>query len=283
MDGTRFKPEANRHATTNGAARLVFRRDGSRTRVSSLEQRHPLRVLFPDSPDEGIGLAVLANVSGGIVGGDRLECMAALEPGTSVMITTQAAEKVYRSTGATATIDNGLSVGDQAWLEWLPHETILFDRSRLVRNIRIDVAASGGLLAGEIIVFGRAEHGERLSQCYLRDQWEIRQCGRLTWCDTLCLEGDIGGELAHAMRFGGARAYGTLIYLGTDAAAMLELTRGQIDECGESAATRIGNLMIVRFLSASTSRLRQAYGALWARLRSRAAGLPARLPRIWAI
>jgi urease accessory protein len=283
VDGTRFKPEANRRATTNGAARIVFRRDGSRTRVSRLEQRHPLRVLFPDAPDDGVGLAVLANVSGGIVGGDRLEFAAELEPGASVMITTQAAEKVYRSTGATATIDSALSVGDQAWLEWLPHETILFDRARLLRNKRIDVAASGRLLAGEIVVFGRAEHGERLCQCHLRDQWEIRHCGRLIWCDALRLEGDIGGELAHPMRFGGARAYGTLIYMGTDAAAMLDLVRGQIDSCRESAATRIANLVIVRFLSASTSRLRQAYGGLWARLRARAAGLPAHLPRIWAI
>jgi urease accessory protein len=105
----------------------------------------------------------------------------------------------------------------------------------------------------------------------------------LIWCDALRLEGDIGGELAHPMRFGGARAYGTLIYMGTDAAAMLDLVRGQIDGCSESAATRIANLVIVRFLSASTSRLRQAYGGLWARLRARAAGLPAHLPRIWAI
>ena len=283
MDGTKFRPAEAPRARTDGAARVAFRREGSQTRICVLDQRHPLRVLLPDAPDDGIRLAVLANVSGGIVGGDRLEFTAAIESGAAVMITGQAAEKVYRSTGATATIDNALSVGEDAWLEWLPQETILFDRARLRRNIRIDVTASGKLLAGEIIVFGRAEYGERLSHGHLQEHWEIRHGGRLTWCDMLRLEGDIGAELAHPMRFGGARACGTLVYVGVDAAAALDLARDELAGRRDGAATRIEGLVIVRFLSASAIQLRQAYGALWARLRAHAAGLPARLPRIWGI
>ncbi len=283
MDGTRFKPAASPQTQAIGAARVAFRRVGSQTRISVLEQRHPLRVLLPDAPDDEIPLAVLANVSGGIVGGDRLEVAAAAESGAAVMITSQAAEKVYRSIGAVATIDNALSVGGGAWLEWLPHETILFDRARLRRRMRVDVAPSGKLLAGEIVVFGRAKHGERVTQGHLHDHWEVRSNGRLIWCDAMRLDGDIGAELAHPMRFGGARAFATLIYAGADAGAVLESARGLLADGRDGAATRIDSLVIARFLSASPSRLRRAYGALWARLRAQAGGLQSRLPRIWEI
>jgi urease accessory protein len=286
VDDARFKAAPGIEAQAGapsmvGAARLAFHRVGAQTRLGVLEQRHPLRVLFPDAHDDELPLAVLANVSGGVVGGDRLEVSAAVEQGASAMITSQAAEKIYRSSGATAAIDNTLSVGEGAWLEWLPHETILFDRARLARTMRVTLAPTGRLLAGEIMVFGRARSGERVTTGYLRDAWEIRRGGRLVWCETMLLDGDIGGALGHAMRFGGACAAATLVYSGPEAGAILEDVRGWLGPRADAAATRLDGLVVVRWLSASPKRLRGSYGALRARLRAKIAGLPARLPRIW--
>jgi len=51
-------------------------------------------------------------------------------------VTASAAEKIYRSTGATTVIDQCLSIDADAALEFLPPETILFDGARLRRALR---------------------------------------------------------------------------------------------------------------------------------------------------
>src|SRR5262249_43207998 len=65
-------------------------------------------------------------------------------------LTSQAAERVYRSAGATTTVETGLVVARDAWLEWLPNETILFDRARLTRRLAITLGAGARCLAAEL-------------------------------------------------------------------------------------------------------------------------------------
>ena len=48
--------------------------------------------------------------------------------GAAAMVTSQAAEKVYRSHRRRLPRDTRLAVGAGGWLEWCPQETILFDR-----------------------------------------------------------------------------------------------------------------------------------------------------------
>ena len=127
-----------------GAARLVFARRGT-TRLARLFQKAPLRVLMPRPAPGEPPCAVLLNTSGGIVGGDALQVEVHLEAGAAAVITSQAAEKAYRSAGADATLDVALELADGAWLEWLPQETILFDGARLRRRLRVDAAAQARL------------------------------------------------------------------------------------------------------------------------------------------
>ena len=62
-------------------------------------------------------------------------------PAASLMSPRRPREKIYRSTGATTEISQVLSVASDAWLEYLPPETILFDGARLHRHIVVvDVA-----------------------------------------------------------------------------------------------------------------------------------------------
>jgi urease accessory protein UreH len=57
----------------HGVARIGFAAKGSRTRLATLYQQAPLRVLFPRAPAGEPPHAVLATTSGGLVGGDRVE------------------------------------------------------------------------------------------------------------------------------------------------------------------------------------------------------------------
>ncbi|MGE0717812.1 MAG: urease accessory protein UreD, partial [Alphaproteobacteria bacterium] len=140
---------------SNGAGLVRFAAGRSRARLADLHQSDPVRLLFPDPPSGEPATAVVVTTSGGIAGGDRIRLSLAADAGAVASVGTQAAEKVYRSTGADARIGVGLAAGDGAWLEWLPQETILFDGARLRRKTEADVAPGGRLLALEMVVFGR--------------------------------------------------------------------------------------------------------------------------------
>lgn len=270
-------------APVHGIARLGFVEDGARTRLGPLYQQPPLRVLFPRPPAGDALQAVLLNTSGGVVGGDRLEIGIRSEAGTSALVTSQAAEKVYRSAGPDAHIDVQLAIGAGAWLEWCPQETILFDRARLRRRLVVDAAPGARALVGEVLVFGRKAHGEELRTGLLHDRWAVHGDGRLLWADVLRLDGDIAGKLAAPFGFAGARAAATLIYVGGDAERWLAPARELIAADGTRAGIScLPELLISRWLDPDAARLRHRYAGFIARLRALVAGLPARPPAIWS-
>lgn len=288
MDGTTAAPLTNASDAPTGGTRQFegllrarFERRSGATALADLQQKPPLRMLFP-RVDDPLPLAVCTNTAGGLVGGDRARIEIVAAPDTALTVTAQAAEKTYRSLGSDTIIANRLIVQDGAWLEWLPQDTILFDRSRLRRTMRIDLEATARVLAGEILVFGRIARGETMTCGLVHEAWEIRRDGKLLWADALHLDGAIAPTLADPACFGGARAYATLVYIDTDAAAMTDALREHgVGE--EGAATCVGPVLIARWLSPDAPALRRSFGKAWAFLRQHARGLPPLLPRIWQI
>lgn len=268
-----------------GQAAIAFaRRDGA-TRLDTLYHHDPLRWLLPVPRSGDPPTAVLATTSGGLVGGDRLEVAAAAGPGAGALVTTQAAEKIYRSIGADCRIDTRVRVGSGAWLEWMPQEAIVFDGARLRRSTRLDVAADGRALAGEMLVFGRTAHGERLTRGLIRDAWEVAVDGRLIWADALHLDGNLAEPLDHPAGFGGAAAFATLLLVAPDAPTLVSAARGLVGAVDgvRMGATALDGLLILRVLGAPAHHVRGAYARLWGGLRAAAAGLPERLPRLWEV
>jgi urease accessory protein len=263
-------------------ARLEFRRRGALTDLARLFQQGSLRVLRPNVAAGEPVCAVLLNTSGGIVGGDALEIEARLAPGAAAMITTQAAEKVYRSAGALATVDVRLALGEGTWLEWLPQETILFDGARLRRLMALDLAESARLLALDLLVFGRRARGEQFRAGLFHDRWQVRVGGRLAWADALRLA-DAPGALLHApFGFAGAGAAATALYVAPDAAARLESARALIEHPDvRSGATCMAPALIMRWLGEDPACVRHALQQFCARFRHAVAGLPERLPAMW--
>ncbi len=252
------------------------------SRLALLEQRTPLRALFPRVPAGEVAEAVLINTGGGVVGGDRLAVEVVAGAGARLRATSQAAEKVYRSAGPACSLEVRLVAGRDAWLEWLPQETILFDRCSFARQILLELASSARVLAGEITVLGRAAHGERLTSASVRDRWQVRRSGRLLWADALRLEGELEACLEAPFGFAGARALATLVYAAPNARSFLEPARALIGADRVTAGvTCLPGVLIGRWLGPDAAALRRAYGAFAARLRALVAGLPERLPTVW--
>lgn len=269
---------------SSGAVWLSFAGRGEHTRLARLYQKAPLRALFPRSRAEGLPVAVVANVGGGLVAGDRTRVEIEVGSGASALVTSQAAEKVYRSTGLDTGVETALTVASGGWLEWCPQETILFDRARLRRSLTVDLATDARILLGEILVLGRLASGERTSRGLLFDRIELRRDGELMWQDRLRLEGEFTPVLDAPAGLDGARAVATLVHAGPDAADWLDLVRGLADQPGVRAgATAVNGLLLIRILAADPLALRRTFALFWTRLREAAAGLPPVLPRLWHV
>jgi urease accessory protein len=279
--------EAEAAARTHGAARIVFRNSEGRTHLARLYQRAPLRVLFPAGAEHGATTAVLVTTTGGLVGGDRLDVRVVAEKGAALLVTSQAAEKVYRSLGPCCRVDIQLSAAAGSWLEWLPHETILFEGARLDRTTRIEHAPGARVLAGEMLVFGRRAHREILTRGRFRDAWEVRREGRLVWADALTATGDLAAVLAMPACFAGAAAVATAVYLGDAIQEAVkiarDLTAAIIGSDMAVAVTCVAGVLVCRWLGHDARALRDAFGGFWAAFRHRVVGLPPVVPRVWSV
>ena len=268
----------------DGAAELGFTRRDGVTRLAHLYQHDPLRVLFPRVEAGEPPEAVLVTTSGGLVGGDRLRVAVTVGAGAAARVVGQAAEKIYRSAGADGLIEVGIKAGADAWVEWLPQETILFEGARLRRVTRLELASGARALAGEMLVFGRRARGERLTTGLVRDAWELRRDGRLVWADSLHLDGDIAALLAATAGFDGAAAGATLVHGGDDAGARLDLARGLAEAAVgcRAGVSLVHGVLVMRWLGAEPLSVRRAFGDAWTALRADC-GWPARLPRLWEV
>jgi urease accessory protein len=272
-----------------GAAEIGFAaRDGA-TRLAHLFQHDPLRVLFPAPEPDDAALAVLVTTSGGLVAGDRIALTVRAEAGSVAHVTASAAEKIYRSTGATTEISQVFSVGGDAWLEYLPPETILFEGARLRRHTVVATSPRAGFLGGGILVFGRRARGERLTHGLLHDQLEFRRDGRLVWGDALHLDTDIASIIADPACFDGAAACATLVLAppAGDPGKFIDGARAAQQRSASlglhAGVTAVGGLLVARWLAADPMPLRRAFADLACHLRAAAFGLPAQLPRLWQV
>jgi urease accessory protein len=186
------------HQRSTGAVRIRMGPNGP----SVLREEGAAKVRLPRGSRE----AILINTSGGLAGGDVVDIDAVAE--SHLTLTTQAAERVYRSLGPPAQVSVRLDVETGASLHWLPQETILFDGSSLDRHFEVDLAQDAEFVALEALILGRKEMGETVRHMSLSDRWRIRRDGRLLHADNLSI---VGPPPKSKATLGSAPAFATII------------------------------------------------------------------------
>lgn len=175
-----------------GRGRLSAKPFDGRTRLAEFYQEGCAKIRLPDTFDHTME-AVLINSSGGLTGGDRLEWTFDSGEETHLTLTTQACEKIYKSSGGTATVDTRIDVRAGACVHWLPQETILFERAAMARSLEVDIADNAEFLAVEAVLLGRKAMGEAMENGLFQDRWRIRKGGVLLHAENLKLAGEMRG------------------------------------------------------------------------------------------
>jgi urease accessory protein len=268
-------PAAIAAQRARGKARIGARLRNGRSAISDLHMSGSSKLLFPRAKDAL--QAVYLNSSGGVTGGDAFEVEARAEAGAHLVMTTQAAERVYRALPAeTGRVETRLTLEPGARLDWLPQETILFEGGALDRRLSIDMAGDARFTACEALVFGRHAMGEVLHDLRLRDRIDLRIDGRLAFADRLHLQGDAAATLAHPAIADGAGAIATVIHAAPGAATLRDPLREMLPEtAGVSALSE--ELLVLRLVSFDGYTLRGHLAPVLRRLSG------AELPRPWMI
>jgi urease accessory protein len=275
-----MEPAADELARTFAANRavsniaLTVRKGAGITQRSLIHEEGPLRVRFPGARAMELE-AVIINTAGGMAGGDRYNLDMTVEPKARLLVSTAAAEKVYRTIEPATTVDVKLAVGAEGRLAWLPQETILFDRSRLRRSIEIDLAEDARLLLAEAVVFGRTGMGESVDDCSLHDRWRLRRGGQLIHAEAMRLDGAITAKLAEPAVAKGGVAIATMLIVPGDDEIASSVRALEKKFRGEVGASAWNGLAVVRFCAAQGGALRHDLTAVLSLLRG------GRLPHCW--
>ncbi len=270
----------------NAALDLVFERRGGRTVL--VDQRHagPLvmqKALYPGG--DAHCQAVILHPPGGIAGGDRLDIAVRAGPETELLLTTPGATRWYKSDGRGAAQDVLLRADAGAVVEWMPLETIVFDRAVATSTVRVDLAGDACAAGWEIVAFGRGAAGERFTEGRFRQSIELRRDGRLLWAEY--------GEVS-----GGDPLFGSPVgYAECTTSGLLWIAgpvNPRVGERGERAVPPVrpgmlagitalpDGIMLARCLGHSTEQLRQWLIEVWENCRPDYAGRAAIAPRLWA-
>jgi urease accessory protein len=273
-----------------GRLQLTYRHRQGKTQAIEHQGVAPLKVqrsFYPESV--GICHNTILHTAGGIVGGDRLSINIDLQTRSRAVITTAAAGKIYGSNGTIATQHIVQNIGENACLEWLPQETIVFNGARFHQHLQVNLAPTASWLGWEINRFGRTARDERFTTGIWRAATEVYREGMPIWVDRQVLSGNetIDGENSLA----GNAIVGTLAWIGVGSldspdrllskdlvAAARALFDGDPLKIG---VTRLTEGILCRYRGDSTTEVRRWFAAVWHLLRHSYLQSPPIHLRVW--
>jgi urease accessory protein len=126
------------------------------------QQQPPWRVLRGFPTPSGETLAHIHNLSGGVLDTDTFVWRMDVAARAQAQVTTTGATRIYRSRSEaqTAAQHTEVSVGEDAFLEYLPDQLIPFAGSRYQQTTRVNLKPGASLIWWEHVAPGREASGE---------------------------------------------------------------------------------------------------------------------------
>lgn len=273
--------------------RLDFACDSpaGQTILAASHQEPPLKVVRAFAVEGGAALVHLHNVSGGLLGGDRLELAVNVGAHAQVQVTTTGATRIYRprAEALAALQSNEIYVGEGGLLEYLPDAVIPFAGARFSQRTSIRLADGAGLFWWEILAPGRGARGEIFEYESVEFKTDLVAEGRLVAAERSRLEPRKRG-LAAIGRLGAYRTWASFYVCcaGVEGAQWLEIEKelrgilgllGRREDTLWGVSTLAGNGLIVRCAAKRGRDALAGLHAVWSAAKWRLYGRAAVVPR----
>lgn len=254
------------------------------TRMGRTRHYGPLRIQRPFWP-EGKDLLHLyiLHPPGGLVAGDELSQSFKAHSGASGLVTTPAAGKVYyNGNGRLQKQLTSMVVQEDACLEWLPQETIVFNGAEAELNTSVELTGNGCYAGWDILCLGRKASGEVFRQGKVIQNLQLARNDQPLYRERLELVA--GSPLTQSLLgLNGQHVFGTLLMtLQQDPGC--DHLHERLEALGASkcvAVTWRNGVFIARYLGSSPEQARTLFAWLWNDLRCLLNGRQGCKPRIW--
>lgn len=152
----------NQRIGRHGVLSLHFAQQKGKTILHESYSHAPLQVMRPIEDASG-GLQIyMLSPTGGVVQGDHYDIDIRLDAGTQALVTTIAANKVYKMPEGRARQIIHLTVGEGAILEFVPDAVILFKDSEFEQEVHITLEKDAICIFQDSVMGGRIARDEVL-------------------------------------------------------------------------------------------------------------------------
>ena len=112
-----------------------------------------------------------------------------------------------------AKVDININLNNST-LYWLPKEIILFDNSKLRRNININLSDNSNLIFCETTIFGRKAMSEKIKNISFSDQWKIYSNSSIKHFEAINIKGSTIDNFKNNYTFSNQSSLSTILIFG---------------------------------------------------------------------
>lgn len=157
-----------------------------RSVAATQAHRGAMRVLRPHYLDRsGQVCYTTVNPGGGYLGGDEYRIRVTVDEGAALLLTSQAATKVYRTPGDRVLQETEVVLGPGAVFEYLPDQLIMYQGATYAQHMNVAMHPTASFLATEVVTPGWAPDGSRFMYDEVRVRTAVNVAGRLAVVDNL--------------------------------------------------------------------------------------------------
>ena len=275
---------------------MSFATRQGRTLLHRTKRQGPLsvqRAFYPET--NGTAHLYLLHPPAGIVSGDELRISASLSADNQVLLTTPGANRFYRARGASSPASRQsqythFSAAQNACLEYLPHETLVYAQSNAFSHTDIHLQDEASYIGWEIACLGLPHiqqpfNGGQFTQTlsvYYNQRIRFHDRLAITANDDLCTAriGLAGHHVTGTMVMVNGQSVSSQQYADTLCTRVLDITVKE-QQHGLLAVTQVQGVVIVRYLGDNSEQCRECFHRIWAALRPEVSQREAVSPRIW--
>ncbi|MAL01382.1 MAG: urease accessory protein [Alcaligenaceae bacterium] len=261
-----------------------------KTVLSNKRHEGPLlvqKVLYP----EGVNTchAAILHPPSGIAGGDQLNINVQVQENAHAVINTPGATRWYKANGQASTQSVVLNVNENARLDWLPQENIIFEDANATAQTTITLSSGARTVGWEIVQLGSVCTDGHWRSGQVNVDLRLTLDGRLLWVDTGQLTAihplrECQSGLAHFPVTATLWAFGPKLAEEICEEISLLLPWHDTLRAGFTQIPTNNNqaLGLIRVLGRHAQDVRELLIAQWALLRPLVLGVSSKPVRLWA-